>query len=98
MLHIIVTFPTLGLGVVMLESSSGDANALAIILVSLGALYFLAVFIPNIALSVRRLHDLNLTGWIYLGRGYRRLYPDYWDYLEYCYDCDRCGARHQGTE
>ena len=66
LLHIIVTVPTLGLGVVMLESSSGDANALAIILVSLGALYFLAVFIPNISLSVRRLHDINLTGWIYL--------------------------------
>ena len=35
--------------------------------VALMCLYVLAVFIPSIAVVVRRLHDRNLTGWIYLG-------------------------------
>ncbi len=29
-------------------------------------LFMLAVLIPNIALAVRRFHDLNQTGWLYL--------------------------------
>jgi len=29
----------------------------------LGALYALGVFIPNLAVSVRRLHDSNRSGW-----------------------------------
>ena len=33
----------------------------------LGGLYFLGILIPSIALYVRRLHDINQTGWIYLG-------------------------------
>ena len=30
---------------------------------ALGALYILAVFIPNLAVSVRRLHDSGRSGW-----------------------------------
>ncbi|KHL24485.1 membrane protein [Croceibacterium mercuriale] len=30
-------------------------------------LWFLATFIPSIAVSVRRLHDRNMSGWWYLG-------------------------------
>ncbi len=37
------------------------------VLLALGGLYYLAVLIPTIALNVRRLHDMNQTGWIYLG-------------------------------
>ena len=52
----------------MLEDSGGaGANVLAVMLIFLGTLYVLAIIIPSIALCVRRLHDLNLTGWIYLG-------------------------------
>ena len=29
----------------------------------LGGIYYLAVLIPNIAVSVRRLHDTNHSGW-----------------------------------
>ncbi len=29
--------------------------------------YSLFILIPSIAISVRRLHDLNLTGWLYVG-------------------------------
>ena len=32
----------------------------------LGSLYALAVFIPMIAVSVRRLHDIGKSGWWYL--------------------------------
>ena len=37
-----------------------------IILVLFGV-YFLAVLVPSIAVTVRRLHDRNLSGWWYLG-------------------------------
>ncbi len=29
----------------------------------LGAIYALAVFIPGLALEIRRLHDINKSGW-----------------------------------
>lgn len=32
----------------------------------LGLLLILALILPTIAISVRRLHDLGLTGWLYL--------------------------------
>ena len=32
----------------------------------LGLIYSLAVFIPSIAVAVRRMHDNNLSGWIML--------------------------------
>nr|WP_321359488.1 DUF805 domain-containing protein [uncultured Hyphomonas sp.] len=37
------------------------------ILIALIVIYGLAIIIPGIALFVRRLHDINQTGWIYLG-------------------------------
>ena len=68
LLNIIVIVPTLGFGAIMLEDSGcAGANVLAVMLIFLGTLYVLAIIIPSIALCVRRLHDLNLTGWIYLG-------------------------------
>ncbi|WP_136657672.1 DUF805 domain-containing protein [Nitratireductor sp. XY-223] len=50
---------------------SGDTNALfsggiAIIGV-LFFLYWLAVILPSIAVVVRRFHDVNISGWWYLG-------------------------------
>ncbi len=39
----------------------------ALLPLSLVGLLGLAILIPSIAVTVRRLHDLNLTGWIYLG-------------------------------
>jgi len=33
---------------------------------SLFSLYFLATFIPNLAINVRRIHDIGLSGWFYL--------------------------------
>lgn len=48
---------------------SGDSEPGALVFVAAIPLivFFLAIIIPGIALFVRRLHDQNLTGWIYLG-------------------------------
>lgn len=49
------------------DFESGNLNPLSMIFFALMGLYGLAIIIPSIALFVRRLHDINLTGWIYLG-------------------------------
>ena len=46
---------------------SGEMNPIGFILFGVLGLYCLAIVIPGIALFVRRLHDINQTGWIYLG-------------------------------
>lgn len=46
---------------------TGDLNPVSMILIGILLLYVLAIIIPSIALFVRRLHDINQTGWIYLG-------------------------------
>ncbi len=45
------------------------AGGLSLSIAGLGlyGLYVLAVFIPSIAVAVRRLHDCNMSGWWYLG-------------------------------
>jgi len=53
------------LGGVNLET--GEMGPLGGIFIGLLVLYGLAIIIPSIALFVRRLHDINQTGWIYLG-------------------------------
>ena len=45
---------------------SGQINPIGFIIVALLGLYMLAIIIPSIALFVRRLHDINQTGWIAL--------------------------------
>ncbi len=46
---------------------TGDMNPIGMVLIGVLGLYYLAIIIPSIALFVRRLHDINQTGWIYLG-------------------------------
>lgn len=46
---------------------SGELNPVGFILIALFGLYMLAIIVPSIALLVRRLHDINQTGWIALG-------------------------------
>jgi uncharacterized membrane protein YhaH (DUF805 family) len=46
---------------------SGDINPIGMILIGILAIYVLAIIVPSIALFVRRLHDINQTGWIALG-------------------------------
>jgi uncharacterized membrane protein YhaH (DUF805 family) len=45
---------------------SGDIPPAMYLPLGLGVLWGLATLLPNISLFVRRLHDINLTGWIYL--------------------------------
>ena len=46
---------------------TGEMGPLAFVFIGILGLYSLAILIPSIALYVRRLHDINQTGWIYLG-------------------------------
>jgi uncharacterized membrane protein YhaH (DUF805 family) len=48
------------------ESGQFQLRGAAIAVVVLWALVSLALVIPGIALTVRRLHDGNFTGWLYL--------------------------------
>jgi uncharacterized membrane protein YhaH (DUF805 family) len=42
-----------------------DVKVLSFIFIGLYILYALAMFLPNIAVLVRRLHDTNKSGWFY---------------------------------
>lgn len=42
-------------------------HPIAVGLAALGALWALFVFIPGLAVTVRRLHDRDMSGWWYLG-------------------------------
>ena len=44
-----------------------QAGGLAIVFIGIYVIFYLAILIPSIAVSVRRLHDRNLSGWWYLG-------------------------------
>lgn len=47
-----------------LESDSGDAGFGLVLIVIF--FFYLGNFIPNIAIAVRRFHDQNQSGWMYL--------------------------------
>ena len=49
----------------MMEGRS--ASVLPMIFFGLYGLFYLAILIPTIAVTVRRLHDRNMSGWWYLG-------------------------------
>jgi uncharacterized membrane protein YhaH (DUF805 family) len=42
-------------------------NPMADAVVGIFALFFVASLLPSLALSIRRLHDIELNGWWYLG-------------------------------
>lgn len=44
-----------------------QAGGLAMVFIGIYVIFYLAILIPSIAVSVRRLHDRNLSGWWYLG-------------------------------
>lgn len=52
-------------GIDMMEGRG--TPALPMIFFGLYGLFYLAVLIPTIAVTVRRLHDRNMSGWWYLG-------------------------------
>lgn len=58
----------------MTAMMEGGAS-LSVIGVGLYALYALAAFIPSIAVTVRRLHDRDMSGWWYLGLAVAGILP-----------------------
>ena len=46
--------------------AGGDIPTVAIVFFGLGAVFYLAMLLPIIAVTVRRFHDRDLSGWIYL--------------------------------
>jgi uncharacterized membrane protein YhaH (DUF805 family) len=50
-----------------LDFETGEMGPAGYAIVGLLLLYSLGIIVPSIALFVRRLHDINQTGWIYLG-------------------------------
>jgi uncharacterized membrane protein YhaH (DUF805 family) len=62
--NIIIIFGLMMIGIIMSEifNSSDIKSAAAVILV----IYYIAAFIPNFSIAVRRLHDTNRSGWFLL--------------------------------
>ena len=47
-------------------SASGEPGALSSIALLVGVFIYLALIIPSITVTIRRLHDIGLSGWFYL--------------------------------
>jgi len=47
-------------------SAGGDLPVGSMIFFGIGAVFYLAMLLPMIAVAVRRFHDRDLSGWIYL--------------------------------
>lgn len=46
---------------------TGEMGVVGYVVFGLLGIYALGIILPSIALFIRRLHDINQTGWIYLG-------------------------------
>lgn len=56
-----------GIGFLLMDFDTGQPSTLSMIAFSLAGLFYLGVILPMIAVAVRRFHDVNLSGWWYLG-------------------------------
>jgi uncharacterized membrane protein YhaH (DUF805 family) len=54
------------MSVVLLGSMVANIKTLGIITIGLSCIYILGIFVPTLAVTVRRLHDTNRSGWAYL--------------------------------
>jgi uncharacterized membrane protein YhaH (DUF805 family) len=67
----VLVLPGLGFSVAQSLGVPVDAGYLANAVVTVGSIFFaifgLAILIPSLAVTVRRFHDINLSGWWYLG-------------------------------
>lgn len=59
---LVVVVPYVLVGVLGMNEY-GELNVIGMVLMGIVVLYVLAVLIPNIAISIRRLHDRNMSGW-----------------------------------
>src|SRR5271169_4721736 len=62
---IIIPLTILGLVLLVITSTNGSDAALLLLIVPL-LIYSLFIILPSIAVTVRRLHDTNRSGWWYL--------------------------------
>jgi uncharacterized membrane protein YhaH (DUF805 family) len=60
--NVLICFAALILGLILMKASAG----LGIFFYVLLGLYGLAVLLPNLAVTVRRLHDSSKSGWLIL--------------------------------
>lgn len=63
LVNVIIMIPLYIIGIV--GQTSGN-NTLSMLGFGLYLLYALAVFVPSLAVAVRRLHDVGKSGWFYL--------------------------------
>lgn len=58
----------IGFGIVLALGipETGSVDMLTLAIMSLCLIYSLVVFVPALALTVRRLHDVDMTGWLFL--------------------------------
>ena len=62
----------IAMGVSLQEAAALETGGAAfggglLVIVVLAAIFMLAILVPSIAVTMRRLHDRNLSGWWYLG-------------------------------
>jgi uncharacterized membrane protein YhaH (DUF805 family) len=64
----LVVYGVLGViaGIGAAISNRGDMSVLAIVALAVMVLVALALIVPNIAVTVRRFHDQDKSGWFYL--------------------------------
>jgi uncharacterized membrane protein YhaH (DUF805 family) len=65
-LGLVLIFGAFILAIDAAGGNDNDASVLLMIGIGIYVLYALAVFIPSIAVSVRRFHDQDKSGWMYL--------------------------------
>jgi len=63
LLQIVVLFALVGVGSLLGDEQDEEPPTA---LVALLGLFFFAIFIPNLAVQVRRFHDQNRSGWFVL--------------------------------
>jgi len=63
---VVLVVPAYVLGVTTSSDGGRTPGAAAIPLIILMIIFYLAIFVPNLALTVRRLHDAGYSGWLLL--------------------------------
>ena len=64
---VISLMAVIGIGLFIDEAMGNfDGNESAVVTASLCGLFLLVTFLPSLGLTVRRIHDIGLSGWFYL--------------------------------
>ena len=63
---VVLLVPAYVLGITTSSDGGRTPGAAAIPLIILMIIFYLAIFVPNLALTVRRLHDAGYSGWLVL--------------------------------